>query len=450
MNNLLSEILDTNTMQMNKVVTEGVAKDILKTIPSYLNKFIIDSIKSLSKEVDLEYLGYRSMTPKEEYEKTILSKGPGTTYDLATNNVTLTEFKFTYMGTPFSRYLYLPYGERGNLIKFGDTNYHIIPVLSDTVISPNHKKVFVRLLKAKISFNSIVKNFIVDGERVHGQLIYNDMLSINPTQIIDNIGKPLPATSLYMLGKFGIAETIKKYTNAKEVIVTDQNVDEYREEYHVYESTKQKPRGLKEYGYIGHDVKILVKKGVSNKLYVDNIIYGTIYCLDILPNHAADFVQLANTNVKEEIIYWRIMLGRIGYKNSFSVDRIINDVNAHYELLDGYIDQLIKKKLEETGVVINDFFDLVALIMTNYNLWLINSKEYNSDISNRYIDILYYLLYDIIIGFNKVILGINRRVSKRTLSMKEILKIMNNELSPKLIYKLVNSRTPSLCLNVCD
>jgi hypothetical protein len=427
MNNLLADIMDKSTIQINKVVSEGVAKDILKTVPEYINNFVIDSIKSLFKDVQLEYLGYRQMTPKEEFEKTVISKELGVIYDLAINDVTMIELKFNYMGTPFSRYLYLPYADRGNLIKFGDTMYHIVPVLSDTVISPNHKEVFVRLLKAKISFKSIVKNFMVDGIRVHGQLVHNEMLRINPTQITDNIGKPLPATSLYLVGKFGIAGAIMKYTNATEVIVSDGDVEAYREDYHVYESTKQKPRGLKEYGYLGHDVKIMVKKGISNKAYVDNLIFGVIYCLDLLPIHAGDFVNLANTDVEQEIVYWRIMLGRIGYKNSFSVDRIIDDVNAHYELLDGYIDQLIKKKLEESGVRINDFFDLVALVLTNYNMWLINSKEYNSDINNRYIDILYYLLYDIIIGFNKVILGINRRVGKREIAFKEVIKIFNNE-----------------------
>ena len=429
MNNLLAEVMDDFTPRFNKVVSEGVAKEILKGMPAYLDEFFVDSIKSLSKNIDLTYLGYRRMTPKEEFEKSVLNKDSGVIYDLATNDVTMIELKFKFEGAPFSRYLYLPYADRGNLIKFGDTTYHIIPVLSDTVISPNHKEVFVRLLKAKISFKSIVKNFIVDGVRVHGQLVHNEMLRINPTQITDNIGKPLPATSLYLAGKFGVAATLQRFTDTKDVIISNDNVDQYRDDYHVYESTKQKPRGLKDFGYTGHDTKILVKKGVSNKAFVDNFLYGIIYCLDILPVHAGDFVELANSNVTEEIDYWRIILGRIGYKNSFSIDRIMVDVNAHYDLLDGYIDQLIKRKLSESGVKINDFFDLVALVLTNYNMWLMNSKEYNSDINNRYIDINYYLLYDIIIGFNKVILGLNRRQSKtpRPLHNREVFKIMANE-----------------------
>ena len=40
---------------------------------------------------------------------------------------------------------------------------------------------------------------------------------------------------------------------------------------------------------------------------------------------------------------------------------------------------------------------------------------------------LYYLAYDIILGFNKVIIGINKRASKKAeVSVKEIRKLMDN------------------------
>lgn len=236
-----------------------------------------------------------------------------------------------------------------------------------------------------------------------------------------------------MLGEYGFKETMRRYVkfgNCKEepYIVTIDNVDSIRDKYNVYESTKIKPRSLKEYGYMGHDLKICIHKDVPITPFLENFIFGMIYTMDVLSENAIEFIKLYNSdNVEDEKLFWRIILGRIAYTNTFSIDRIISDMEEHFDTLQGYLDNLVKTKLHENGINVDNFFDLIAVIMDNYNVWLLNSKEYNSDISNRYIDILYYVMYDIIVGFNKVILNINKRNNRKPMSEKEIQKIFVNE-----------------------
>ena len=449
MNDLLSKIIDETCPKFNKNVTEGTSKEIMRTIPAYLDEVFKSSIKSLSPNVPLRYVGYRKLQPEEEFNTLILNDNNKTVYDTTVSNIYAVEYIFDYNGEMIKKPLYLPFSDRGNIFTISSTKYSIVPVLSDTVISPSFKQIFVRLLKDKLTFKSQSRNFTVNEERVPGHVIYTNIVKTSTMSLKDNIGKPLTSVSLYLLGQYGMKETMKRYAKTDKYIITDQDVSKYRKDYNVYESTKIKPRSLKELGYKGHDVKILIHKSVKISHFLENFIFGVIYTLDILPEHAEDMVSVVNGNaLSDEILYWRIILGRVSYKNSFSVDRIVEDMSDHFNTLQGYLDNLIKSKLSDTGIKVDNFFDLLYVLIENFNTWILNSKEYNSDINNRYIDILYYILYDIIISFNKVILNINKRANKKNgsiLSYKEVVKIIG-DIKTKTIFQLVKSSSPNLAL----
>jgi len=444
--------MDMNTPQFNKNVTEGASKEILRTAPDYLNSIIISGMKSVQDSVGLEYHGWRRLTPKEEFDKMFNNRDVKVIYDIAVSDLYMIELRFTYKGSVVNRYLYMPYTSRGNLMNISNTPYHIVPVLSDTVISPNHKEVFVRLLRAKLIFKRVDRNFIVDNEKIPGQIIHADIYRTDNRTIQDNLGNVVPSISLYILGDVGFREALKKYAKITDVIVTLDDVDSYRNTHRVYESSKIKPRALKEFNYTGHDLKILVpKEQIKDISFVDNFIFGILYTLDIFPESVYDLIILLNNHdTVDEKTYWRIALGRIVFKNSFSVDRVSADMNDHFVTLNSYVDTLIKGKLQESGVVVDNFFDLLAVILVNYNTWLINSKAYNSDLNNRYVDILYYLMYDIIIGINKTLFDINRKSSKKVLSEAEVVKMFNTNLSPKKIYSIVKSQGMNIALMLAD
>ena len=460
MNRVMLDMLKKNTPHFNKDVTDGSAKKILETVPDYFDDIIRSSIKSLNPSVDLKYLGYRRLSPKEEFNLTLMNSNNKSNYDLAESYIYMVEYIFEYQGQKISRPLYLPYCERGNIIRISNTQYHITPVLSDMVISPSYDRVFVRLLKDKLTFLAESKNFILNNEKIPGIIIHTNIVKTNAMNIMDNIGKPLTSISLYILGKYGFKESMFKFIGTDKWIVTTDNVDDIRSEYNVFESTKVKPRSLKLVAYTGHDVKICIHKSVKLNNFIENFIFGIIYTLDILPMQAEDMVSIVNQASKpnatqvekeDEILFWRILLGRVVYKNSFSIDRIVMDMSEHFDNLNGYIDSQIKNKLRENGVILDNFFELLGLVLSNYNVWLINSKEYNSDVKNRYIDILYYIMCDMIIGFNKVIISINKRVSKKAnMRIEEITKVLTNELSTRKIFNIAKSQSPSLCLMVVD
>lgn len=456
MNSAMLSLLMNECVPFNKNVVNGTAKELLEAAPEFLSSIFSDSLKSLNGRVDLKYLGFRMLTPQEEFNRLLNNNDGRINYDLARSDLTLYEFRYSLNGEEFVNYNYLPFSDNGNLINISSTPYHIVPVLSDTVISPGAREVFVRILKDKNSFKSMARNIVIDGNIQHTELIYSYIVKVNKIVIDDNIGKPLPTVSLYLLGKYGFNTCLSKYCNINPddvIITTDEISDEIKELYTVYESSKIRPKNLKAEGvYFGHNLKICISKAYPKDSMILNFISGVLYCFDILPGQVDDFNYVYNNkDHKKEIMFWRLLLGKIVYMNTFGAERIYNEINDFYDNLEGYMDTLTKKTLSNINIKVENYFDLLAIIMKNYNTLLINYKEYNSDIKNRYIDIYYYIFHDLIIGFNKVILNIIKRSKKtKILTLKEVKKIFSMEMSTRIIYKLVKSQGVNLAMMAAD
>ena len=452
MNSILSRTIDDNTPKFNPDVMHGTGEKILPGLPDYLDGVFRQNAKSLYPGIPLTYLGYRYITPKEEYNITIGNKNTIPAYDIAKYDIYPIELQFTYAGTNFNRLLYLPYCSDGNVITLLGTEYFIKPVLSDTIITPSTNKVFVRLNKSKINFESKPKPFVVDGYIVTGGVICCDAFVVNKDQVSSQLGSVVVPSVLYPLGHIGLRETFKKYLDIPDVIVTTDNVDEYRETHTVYESTKRVPRAYKIPGYRGHDIKIVVPKDVKDTEYVRSVAFGIIYTFDILPAYQDDFIRFVN-NPKElsrEIQFWRIMLGTMAYKDNYSPEKVYGDMQVHFDKISSYVDNDTIDKLATTGIHVESFYDLVAVILGRYGQWVINSREYTSNIDNRYIDYVYYLTYDIILGYNRVINTLNKRSAKGPLSVKEVIKIFTNEMSPKKILSITKAMSINLAIEICD
>lgn len=453
MNSVLAELMDNTCPRVNKSILEGTVKDIFLTIPDFLNEYIISNMQSIDSRINLRYLGYRRLTPEEELARNLSNDISISKYDLARSDIYPIEFIFEFDGEEIRKVMYLPFAEDGNLMYISNTRYSVTPILTDTVISPSEDKVFLRLLKDKITIRSLPRQFFLNDEIIIGQVIHGSTLRNYVNLLQDRIGKAVVPISTYILGKYGFFETIRRFGKIDPSLVKvtlDDNVDTNR--YNVYKSIKVKPKGLIQSSYVGHNMKIMLDKSVKPDHFINNLIYGIIYLFDVLPQHCNDTVNLINSgNTEKEIYYWQILLGRLIYKNALSLDAISKDIKEHYAVLDSYIDSFTANKLMDTNFNISNFFDLLALVLSQYNTWTINYKEYNNNLLNRYIDIIYYVMYDIIISFNRVLLNLNRRANMpKELTLKEVTKIFSTELKSKKIFSLVKSQQTNITMSSFD
>lgn len=450
MNMVFAEMLENETPKFNYDIVNGFATKEIKNAPEYIDAIIRSSMRSSTSK--LEYHGYRILGPKEEYDTLFTTGNNRINYDFAKSDLYKIELLMSYNGVRLpKRYLSLPFLDDGGLMDISDTTYHIIPVLSDTVVSPNEREVFVRLLRDKLTFKRLNHNIIQNGKSISGDIIHATIYRTNSRGFKDGLGNIVPPIALYILAEYGFKDAFLKYAGMVPLITYEKDVSAYMEDYTIFESTKFKPRTLKDNNYIGHNVKVMVPKSTILTPLITNLISGLIYTLDVNNRRANEMVDAINGKDRfKEITFWKILLGKIIFKDNYSPDRITADMLDHFISLKSYIDDLIKDKLSEINIHVDNFFDLLAVILSQFSYWLLNHKTHSNNIFNRYIDNLYYILFDIILGINKTIFEISRKSFKKDLNDREVSRIFNSNLSPKKIFSIVKSSSVNLTLLLLD
>lgn len=466
MNKLLLKTLDDNTKRFNHTCISGMAKPVFEDIPNYLEKIFRESITRIHPDINFKFLGIKRVCPEEELLEDNYTKARGKDPDLARNDVYLTLFKFEYNKEVINKYIYLPFANRGNIMTISGTPYVVTPVITDLVVSVNSNFLFVRLYQDKFNIYNEQKNIAVNthvtpDRMIKERMVYVSMLSNNKDLMKKHAKTPY---ALYLLAKYGIRETLSKYTNLKYGedfwLVYDKNneINVDLEKYTVYSTTYNdyglKPKGYDQSSvYLKQNVKIVVKNEYVTDILILNLVLAITYCLDMTPG--AIEKEIANIinerNLDKEIYCWRYLLAKTVLKSRLSTEKIITDINQHMLELDTYLDTVSKEKLSSI-VKLDNYYDFVTYIIKSYTDSISNSRQHNSNVSNIYVDLYYYICYDIIIGFNRAIKSINNRYKKGGTppKIKEILKILNLELKEKIIFDLIKSSKCSLALSGVD
>ncbi len=444
MNKVLKSVLnDKNKKHMNRVVMEGIPKHSILKAPEFVDALIRDNIKELDPSIKLVYKGFRYLDPREEYETDKI----GTSYDLAMNYLYKIELQFELDGEPFNRILALPFvEENGSVIKLSDTQYVMLPVLTEYAINPTGGKVFIRLLKDKLNFMRQDRPFIVNGILTSLPYIYAHTYKLKSNGIFDKV--PL---GLYLFYKDGLFETFKKRAGV-DVIITDKDeeVEKFRETHDVYEVTGKKPKMVKISNYRPPKFKVLLPKEHSKNLFAKSLIANLLFAFELYSDFVNLYYKVHYDSLEQERGFWKLLLAKIIFKDAYEIDKLLSNIQTHLDLLKTYLDVTVKSRLEELGIYLNDFYDLIAYVMENYHKLVINSEKRSGDIENRYIEVLYYVLFDIIAGINKTFFKINENFRNKQATIKNINSIFNQELSPKKIYSIIKNGGTNLAIMGID
>ncbi len=446
MDRFLRKIIDTKLPQANKSILKGIARDELTKAMSFIDTILSNNMTTMTKS-KLKYLGCERCSPRTEFKR-MLSRTTErkTVWDISRTDFYCIDINFEYDNIPFRRHLLLPYSGKGGITYISDTPYAITPVLTDTVLSPSKNELFAKFYNDKMIFKRYGRNFVINGAKVAGQIIHTNIYRVRTNDGSNTLGKVYQPIALYVLGKYGLREALKR-KGITDYKVTDNVVTpEDMKKYDVYESTGVKPRGLRVDAYVGHRIKILIPKNKATD-YVNNLVYSILYILDIFPEDGDNLLPVHNT--VDELDYWRLLMGRAVFTNSLTVTGMLTNINSHFEVLEGYMDSITKAKLETVNIKVDCFYELLIEVLSRFNDMLINYRNYNSDVNNSYIEILYYILFDIIVGINKTLYGIRKRESKKILTIKELERLFNTRrnLSPRTIYGIVKSNAMNLTVS---
>lgn len=435
----LLSFIDDNTPKINPSIATGLACDHLKNV----EEFVDNVFRSAAADFPpgMTYDGCRRTTPVEEYAEATRLKINKRVFDVATSNVYLMEYKFSYLGEPLkSKYFQLPYVLPGGIINLGGSRFVISPVLSDKVISIGINNVFVRLLKAKLTFNRSPHHYTANGQRESMQVAWSKIYN-NDTGLKPSI-KANCALMHYLLCKYGFNETFKRFAEVEPIVGTSETINNVlypEDKWVICSSTEIKPKGFGKSAYQPTGILIAIPKDKYTTT-VKSLIAGFFYIADHFPTR----IQIEHINNTR---LWMVLLGLLIWGDSVSEGKIYSDVADHIASLDEYIDSLVSVKLTEIGYPTPSIYSLFFTIIKHFDKWLLQSDDRVNTMYDKEISIIYYVCYEIIESIFKLYFKL-KAAQKKELNANKITNIMNIFLKPGAIYKMTRghgevSTTPS-------
>lgn len=439
---VLKNIMTQHTTPINPDIGNGLAVPVVETAMEHLDLLIRNTMRSAPEP--FEYLGYKMVSPEDEYASIQKARK----FDFSRSDLHKHTLHFAWDGVPLQvRPLYIPFMVDKSLHLSG-TKYQVMPVLSDSVITPEANTIFLKMNKDKnILFQNNI-NYYCNGDIENGRVVFSFIYRARVVK--DILGKSIvPPIVLYILGKYGLKESMKKFANG-EITFSNSSLEDLKNacpDHNIYSSYGKKPRTLSTTTYKPHTWKILIRKDVCNG-FTEALIGGLMYVFDVFPDKIQEMIAIFyEDDVEEEISAWRFILGTLIFKGGKPAMTVGDDMDKHFKTLGPYVDDIIKERLKERNIFVDNFFELLGVVLQDFSKLILNYKTYSNNMVNRYVDINYYLLYDIVNMIHTALFEIGK---KDNLTYEEVNKIINEGITSKAFYKVIKGGAMNLTLALTE
>jgi hypothetical protein len=430
----LATLIDRSTPRLNPDICNGLAVSHLKHVEEYVDQIFRAAARGFPE--GLTYTGCRRCTPKEEFDIVTKKKSTRRTYDTAKSDLVMMQYFFKYKGEDLEpRCMYLPFVGDGGCIYLGGSRFNISPILSDRVISVGVSNIFVRLLRDRLTFERTSHHYMMDDKRETVQVghasIYHKtakMRKLRPTI------KANCTLMHYLLCKYGFTDTFLKFGNCRPIIgEAEINKNIYPEdEWIICASTQVKPKGCGRGFYEPSNVRVAIRRNEMTPI-VRNMLGGFFYVVDHFPSRIRPSLEYVDSKR-----LWMILLGHINFSGSINEGKLYDDINDHITSLDEYLDSLVILKLKDIGIQVDDIYQLFAIIIENFNDWLLAATDKVASMYDKELSILYYVLYEVSSAIFKLYFKL-KAASKKELTVKEITTTMNMTLRTGLVFSMTRN-----------
>lgn len=426
------ELLEIHTPKTNRDVCEGLACTYIPMAESYIDSVLTSACNSFP---SLEYIGpAQRCTPEEEFAEVTKPRNNRRTFNLAESSIYLLRYQFRYKGRDLPpKFINLPYVKPGGIMMLSGSTYHISPVLTDKVISPSTDTVFVRLLRDKIIFQRCYHTMIIDRVKETSHVIWAKIYRKSNDKKSPPTTKANSCIVHYLLCLHGLSDMFQKYLGFTPVVGGDEiTAEKYPpDEWVICQSTQTKPKTCIGDFYVGSTIKVAVPRQYWDD-HTKSYVLGFFYVVDHFPMR----VQPEHVNNK---MLWMVLLGHIIFSGVYSEGRLIEQTSEHFDSLDEYMDVIITSKLKEIGYDINDFYTLLAVIIRDFNTWIIASAKNSTSLYGKSLEILYFALFDITSAIFRTIYRLTKQSKKKELTEKDVIDTLQKYLKSRGIFGLTRS-----------
>lgn len=434
MDPLLSEFIDSDTPPLNPDLANGIAVKHMTQTEEYVDSVFRSAARGLPE--GMTYEGCRRCTPEEEFNEVTKKRHRGNkrTFDIAPSQLYMMQYFLSFQGKPLPpRYLLLPYAKDAGMITIGGSSFVVSAVATDRVISKGVSSIFVRLLRDRLTFERAPHQFRADNKREIVQVAYS--MIYHKTAKMKKIRPQINANCTlvhYLFCKYGFTETFERFANCRPVVgTTDITPEKYPEsDWVICSSTQVKPKGCGRTHWEPSYIRVAVKRDEYNNM-VRSMLAGFFYVVDHFPQRVmVDYVD--NPRM------WKIILGLILFSSSIGEGKLHDDINDHIQSLDEYVDPYIIAKMKELPDLkkeITDIYQLFAVVIENFNDWLLEGSDKINSVYGKEYSVLYYLLFEITYAIFLLHFRL-KAAAKKGLNEKEVNSALNRTLKTGLIYSI--------------
>lgn len=435
MDRLMNQLLEANTPKINSLVCGELIQTHLKEAERYIDN--IFQISSESYPESLIYAGCERCTPMEEFlEVSKIRNNKHRFYDISESDVYLMKFKFIFNGEMLPpKYIYLPYVRDGGIIYLNGGRGHISPTLSDKIISPGHDSVFIKLIRYRVIFKKCYHAIMINGEREINNVIWADIYKKIKDRKVGITTKAKSCLVHYLLGKHGLKEMFETYCGFSPIVGNTKTITKkkYPEDKYVI----CKSSGVKPKDYIGMYYKhteVVIAIPLKHWNYITkSLIVGVYYVID-------NFSSRLNETNLDDVVLIKILLGHILHSGNYGENKLYADIIEHYNTLDTYVDSIVRDNLKKSNLNINNFYELMMHISSEFNNYISNSGHDNLSMYGKNLEVLYYVLYDLTSSIFNLLFKLNKRNGNKDLSVNNVKELLNSNLKIRTIHRLFNKK----------
>ena len=437
MHSSFRQLIDRNAPKMNHAMMRGLAVHKVGQLEQYINSVFRSAAKSFPE--GLEYVGYERCSPLEEYTEATRARSNNRnkrTGDIARSDIYMCKYQLRWKGVDLEpKYIYLPFLRESGEMWLGGAPYHISPVLSDRVISVGFDSVFVRLLRDKLTFKRCLHTLMVDGKRETTHVVWSKIYRNNASK-----RKVMPTTRAnttvmhYLFARMGFKASMRALLGF-DPVVSDTPFDkqQYDPDKWVICNSACSVNNVKPATYIGQfykgtNIEIAIPK-VHWNATVKSIIGSVYYLLDHFPSKLT-LSSLENTQ------QWMILLGHIVFSGNYTDGKLYESINEHFNSLEGYVDTVIYRKLEDAGYSVNNLYDLLVLVIRNFNDWIVNAQSTINSVYGKELEVDYYVGFEITSGIFRFGFNLNKLAARKELTEKDVTEMLNRNITTGAVYKL--------------
>lgn len=430
----LHKVLREESLKFTPELAEGLATSQLKLLENDIDKYFRFAFND---DDVVKYVNYRRCTPQEEFRIGSRQYGKNM-YDLADSHVVMYAYYFEVNGVPMKspRYLYVVFSPgRGGCLSLRGVKYHISPVAVDGGISVEQHSIFAWIEKDKLKLERTSHKFIANGQIVPNYVLYSQIYRLNTAAQ----SRRLPATKRnksestamhYLLCKYGLTETFKRYTNT-DVIAGNLKEEDYpRDKYIFCEPCGSAPVAVKTKEYTPSPLRIAVPKEQWTP-EVCLLVTAFFYIADHFP-------RMVNESMLDTTQSWKVVLGHTIFKSGESTAVLLDYIDSHFRSNESLLDPMVIKKLQFCDVYVTDFYDFLFQFSTTMATRLLEADPAN--VYNKKFTVNPYVGYPYIEAITTMVRAV-RRINRSVITEKNVSDAMDASLRTEEILKLGTGNT---------